>query len=52
LDEYTLVSYVPKKNKAVILLSTMHDGHGDINEEIGNSEIIHVYNKSGVDTID
>lgn len=53
-DECTLVSYTPKKNKAVILLSTMHDGHGDINEETGKPEIIHDYNKtkSGVDTVD
>jgi len=53
-DECTLVSYIPKKNKAVIQLSTMHDGHGDINEESGKPEIIHDYNKtkSGVDTVD
>ena len=25
-DQLTMVSYVPKKNKAVILLSTMHHG--------------------------
>lgn len=53
-DECTLVSYVPKKNKAVILLSTLHDGPGVINEETGKPEIIHDYNKtkSGVDTVD
>ncbi|XP_025207174.1 piggyBac transposable element-derived protein 4-like [Melanaphis sacchari] len=40
--------------KPVILLSTMHDGPGDINEETGKPEIIHDYNKtkSGVDTVD
>ncbi|KAL4154028.1 hypothetical protein QTP88_001861 [Uroleucon formosanum] len=53
-DECTLVSYVPKKNKVVILLSTMHDGPDDINEETGKPEIIHDYNKtkSGIDTVD
>lgn len=53
-DECTLVSYVPKKNKAVIVLSTMHDGPGVINDETGKPEIIHDYNKtkSGVDTVD
>lgn len=52
-DECTLVSFIPKKNKAVILLSTMHDS-GDIDPETGKPEIIHDYNrtKSGVDTVD
>lgn len=49
----TMVSYVPKKNKAVILLSTMHDT-GAISEETNKPEIIMDYNatKGGVDTVD
>lgn len=49
----TLVSYVPKKNKSVILISTMHDT-ADIDETTGKPTIILDYNstKGGVDTID
>ncbi|XP_035212060.1 uncharacterized protein LOC118186137 [Stegodyphus dumicola] len=51
--EATLVSYVPKKNKSVILLSTMHSGD-QIDESTGESkkpEIITFYNmtKGAVD---
>lgn len=53
----TLVSHVPKKNKAVLLLSTFH--HGNSSEihsvdENGKSEINLFYNKTkgGVDTLD
>lgn len=49
----TLVSYIPKKNKTVLLLSTLHDD-GKIDEESGKPEIIMCYNntKSGVDVLD
>lgn len=48
-----LVSYVPRKNKAVILLSTMHDT-SNIDKDTGKPEIILDYNstKGGVDTVD
>lgn len=51
-----LVSYVPKKGKNVLLLSTMHD-NADIDVENGNRhkpEIISFYNKTkgGVDVVD
>lgn len=51
--DVTLVSHVPKKNKAVILLSTMHDNN-EIDEETQKPEIILHYNrtKCGVDTVD
>lgn len=51
--EVTIVSYVPKKNRAVILLSTMHDDSA-INPETKKPEIIMDYNsnKGGVDTVD
>jgi len=55
-SERTLVSYYPKKNKVVILLSTMHNSN-DIDETTGDAkkpEIVTFYNltKSGVDTVD
>ncbi|GFY42352.1 DDE_Tnp_1_7 domain-containing protein [Trichonephila inaurata madagascariensis] len=48
----TLISYVPKKDKAVILLSTMH--HSICTDISNKPEIISFYNatKSGVDTLD
>ena len=49
----TLVSYTPKKNKSVILLSSMH--HDDaVDPESGKPEIIEYYNstKGGVDSLD
>ena len=49
----TLLSHVPKKNKAVFLLSTMHHTpYTDVRS--GKPEIISFYNatKSGVDTLD
>ncbi|XP_022200150.2 piggyBac transposable element-derived protein 4-like [Nilaparvata lugens] len=54
--EKTLVSYCPKKNKAVILLSTMHSDQR-IDPESGESrkpEIVSFYNKTkvGVDSVD
>ena len=51
--DITLVSHVPKKNKAVLLLSSMHH-NGEVNEEDNKPEIISYYNstKGGVDEID
>lgn len=56
--ESMLVSYVPKKEKAVILLSTMHsDSAASIDPETGDKnkpEVITFYNKTkgGVDSAD
>ena len=55
-ENSTLVSYVAKKNKAVLALSTMHHD-ATIDPETGDKkkpEIITFYNttKSGVDTVD
>lgn len=54
--EATIVSYIPKKGKNVILLSTMHhDAAIDLNTgEKHKPEIITMYNstKCGVDTVD
>lgn len=49
----TLVSFVPKKNRAVVLISNMHHS-AHINEESGKPEIIMFYNetKCGVDLMD
>lgn len=54
--EGTMVSYVPKKKRNVILISSLHF-NGSIDEESGNykkPEIITFYNKTkgGVDTVD
>lgn len=48
----TLLSHVPKKNKAVILLSSMHHTEA-IDKSTGKPEIIEFYNKTkgGVDEI-
>ena len=54
-DQLTTVSYVPKKNKAVILLSTMHRGISIVEEDPKKRpEIITFYNetKIGVDLVD
>lgn len=51
-ENITLLSYVPKKSKAVLLVSSMH--HGPATDEVsGKPEIIAEYNrtKGGVDTI-
>lgn len=47
-----ITSYTPKKNKAVILLSTMHND-ASINSEPKKSEVIQFYNstKGSVDTV-
>lgn len=49
----TLLSYTPKKNKLVLLLSTLHEG-AEISEPTGKPSIIVNYNetKGGVDTFD
>lgn len=49
----TLVSHVPKKNKSVVLLSSMHH-EVSINEQSKKPEIIELYNstKGGVDALD
>ena len=54
-DQLTMVSYVPKKNKAVILLSTMHHGISIVEEDPKKRpEIIKFYNetKIGIDLVD
>ncbi|XP_039276182.1 uncharacterized protein LOC120350035 [Nilaparvata lugens] len=50
-DNKTLVSFVPKVNKAVILVSSMHDSKS-IDPDTGKPDIILDYNmtKGGVDT--
>ncbi|XP_049946608.1 piggyBac transposable element-derived protein 4-like [Schistocerca serialis cubense] len=51
--EMTLLSYVPKRNKAVLLLSSMHhSNYTDVSND--KPEIISFYNatKSGIDTLD
>ncbi|XP_055928585.1 piggyBac transposable element-derived protein 4-like [Argiope bruennichi] len=49
----TLVPYVPKKNKAVVLVSSLHD-KAEIDGDSGKPEVILDYNmtKGGVDTCD
>lgn len=49
----TLVSHVPKKNKAVLLISSMHHSQ-QFDDSAGKPEIIVFYNstKSGVDSLD
>lgn len=51
----TLVSYVPKKGKTVVLLSSMHISSNEVaDDEQKKPEIISFYNstKSGVDVVD
>ena len=52
-DRQTLTSFVPKKNKAVVLLSTMHSDN-DVDQESGKPVMIMDYNKTkaGVDRVD
>jgi hypothetical protein len=54
--EMTMVSYVPKKGKVVLLVSTMHndDKIYETTQELRKPEIITTYNltKGGVDTVD
>nr|XP_022908427.1 uncharacterized protein LOC111419790 [Onthophagus taurus] len=52
-QEKTLCSYVPRKNRAVVLLSTMHQDQ-KINKENKKPDIITDYNntKAGVDALD
>ncbi|KAE9528810.1 hypothetical protein AGLY_012385 [Aphis glycines] len=55
-DKVTIVSYTPKKNKIVLLLSTMHHSStiDESTKEIKKPEIITFYNctKGAVDTMD
>lgn len=53
-DKATICSYIPRKNKAVLLLSTMHFEDDYIDEKTGQPAIILDYNrtKGGVDTVD
>ena len=44
-----LVSYVPKKNKAIILLSTMHNQIQNAEDETRKPEIILHYNQTKID---
>ena len=52
----TLVSYVPKPRKNVVLMSTQHSTGDIVVEEKNKPEIILFYNqyqtKGGVDTVD
>uniref|UniRef100_A0A1B6MC64 PiggyBac transposable element-derived protein domain-containing protein n=1 Tax=Graphocephala atropunctata TaxID=36148 RepID=A0A1B6MC64_9HEMI len=52
-EDITLMSYVPKEQKAVIMVSSMHHGATD-DSETGKPEIIALYNntKGGVDSLD
>lgn len=52
-DKVTICSYVPKKMKSVIMLSTMHYTN-DVSGSKHKPEIIHYYNsvKGGVDNMD
>lgn len=53
-EKATICSYIPRKNKVVLLLSTMHFENDTIDEQTGKPEIILDYNrtKGGVDTVD
>ncbi|KRZ01763.1 PiggyBac transposable element-derived protein 4 [Trichinella zimbabwensis] len=52
--QLTLVSYIPKRKKCVLLLSTMHHDDAVSAEHEGKPDIVLFYNetKSGVDTLD
>lgn len=51
--DVTMVSYAPKKNKAVVLISTMHHTK-EVDKDTKKPEIVLYYNntKGGVDTVD
>lgn len=54
-EDYTLVSYCPKKNKAVLVVSSMHNDNAIDEENYANKpEMITFYNKTkiGVDLVD
>nr|CAH7751673.1 unnamed protein product [Callosobruchus chinensis] len=52
-EDFTIVSYCPKKSKGVILLSTMDDT-GDVDPETKKPRMILHYNmtKCGADVVD
>ncbi|GBP88561.1 PiggyBac transposable element-derived protein 4 [Eumeta japonica] len=51
--DFTIANYVPKKNKSVLLVSSMHDGNS-MDESTNKPEIILQYNstKAGVNAVD
>lgn len=53
-NNMTLLSYVPKKNKLVLLVSSMHHSKGINDEETNKPEMVAFYNhtKGGVDSMD
>lgn len=53
MNNMTLCSYVPKRNRAVVLLSTMHDDQS-VSKENNKPDMINDYNcnKGGVDSLD
>nr|XP_018914905.1 PREDICTED: uncharacterized protein LOC109042551 [Bemisia tabaci] len=53
-EDIVMVSYVPKKNKSVVLISATHDDKAIVPELKSKPEIIIYYNKTktGVDTMD
>lgn len=53
-NNHTLLSYVPNRNKSVVLLSTMHHTNDVIIEDSSKPEVITYYNKTkgGVDSLD
>lgn len=51
--DIALISYVPKKNKGILLLSTMHHANYATDSDMNNPEIVCYFNnKSGVDSLD
>ncbi|XP_038069266.1 piggyBac transposable element-derived protein 4-like [Patiria miniata] len=52
-EDLTLVSFIPRENRSVLLLSSMHHDK-KINPDTQKPDIIHFYNKTkgGVDTVD
>ncbi|XP_018368816.1 PREDICTED: uncharacterized protein LOC108764906 [Trachymyrmex cornetzi] len=53
-NEMTLLSYTPKKNKVICLVSSLHRNKGKTDVEIKKPEIVSYYNstKGGTDTFD
>lgn len=53
-DKCTIVSYIPKLKKVVLLMSTMHYEDDTLDQQTGKPNIILDYNstKGGVDTVD
>jgi len=53
-DKFTVVSYVPKVNEAVVLLSTLHHDQSTADDEQKKPAIVTTYKetKGGADTLD